>query len=116
MYRQDDIDIIKKNMDIIKDDAMKKKLDILEPTLNEFKEVLSVILDFIKRKKRIIYGGYAQNNLIKIKNEFDVFYKKIDLPDIEFYTYQPLEDTIELCDLLHSKKFKYLLILLITVI
>jgi hypothetical protein len=107
MYRQDDIDIIKKNMDIIKDDAMKKKLDILEPTLNEFKEVLSVILDFIKRKKRIIYGGYAQNNLIKIKNEFDVFYKKIDLPDIEFYTYQPLEDTIELCDLLHSKKFKY---------
>ena len=108
MYRQQDIDIIKQNIDIIEDDAMKRKLEILEPTMVEFKEVLCIIIDFIKKKKRIIYGGYAQNNLIKIKNEHDVFYKKIDQPDIEFYTYQPLEDTVELCDLLHSKKFKYI--------
>ena len=66
MYNQDDIDLIRKNIDIIKDDAMKNKLEIMEPTMTEFKEVYKVILEFIKKKKRIIYGGYAQNHLIKI--------------------------------------------------
>ena len=107
MYREKDIDLIKNNMDIIKDDAMKKRLEIIEPTIKEFKEVYAVILEFIKNKKRKIYGGYAQNHLIKIKKESDVFYKEIDLADIEFYSYQPIEDTIELSDLLHSKKFKF---------
>ena len=51
MYKQNDIDLIKKNIDIIKDEATKKKLEILEPTLKEFKEVFYVILDYIKRKK-----------------------------------------------------------------
>ena len=107
MYNQNDIDLIKKNIDIIKDEATKKKLEIMEPTLKEFKEVYSVILDYIKRKKRIIYGGYAQNHLIKIKNKSDEFYKEIDLADIEFYTYEPLTDVIELSDLLYSKNFKF---------
>jgi len=107
MYNQNDIDLIKKNIDIIKDDATKKKLEIMEPTLKEFKEVYSVILDYIKSKKRIIYGGYAQNYLIKIINKSDEFYKEIDLADIEFYTPEPLTDVIELSDLLYSKNFKY---------
>ena len=107
MYKQSDIDLIKKNIDIIKDDATKKKLEIMEPTLKEFKEVYSVILDYIKIKKRIIYGGYAQNHLIKIINKLDEFYKEIDLADIEFYTPEPLTDVIELSDLLYSKNFKY---------
>lgn len=107
MYNQNDINLIKKNIDIIKEDATKKKLEILEPTLIEFKEVYSVILDFIKSKERIIYGGYAQNHLIKIKNISDEFYKETDLADIEFYTYEPLTDVIELSDLLYSKNFKY---------
>jgi hypothetical protein len=107
MYKQDDVDLIRKNIDMIKDDAMKKKLEIMEPTIIEFKEVYKVILEFIKKKKKIIYGGYAQNHLIKIKNKSDVFYKELDLADIEFYTYEPLQDVVELSDLLHSRKFKY---------
>jgi len=107
MYKENDINLIKKNMDIIKNDAKRKQLEILEPTSKEFKEILAIILEFIKKKKRIIYGGYAQNHLIKIKNKLDVFYDEVDQPDIEFYTYRPLEDMIELSDLLYSKKFKY---------
>lgn len=107
MYRQDDINVIEKNIDTIKNEARRKTLELMEPTLKEFTEVFAVILDFIKRKKRIIYGGYAQNLLIKKKNKFDVFYKELDCADIEFYTYQPLHDAIELSDLLYSKKFKF---------
>ena len=107
MYRQDDINVIEKNIDTIKNEARRKTLELMEPTLKEFTEVFAVILDFIKRKKRIIYGGYAQNSLIKKKNKFDVFYKELDCADIEFYTFQPLEDAIELSDLLYSRKFKF---------
>ena len=107
MYRQTDIAIMKTNIDFIKEEAMNKKLEILDPTLKEYNEVYAVIVDYIKRKNKIIYGGYAQNHLIKLKNKDDVFYKDSDLADIEFYSYEPLTDVIELSDLLHSKGYKY---------
>jgi hypothetical protein len=61
MYRQNDIDVIKKNMDIIKDDAMRKKLDMMEPTMKEFKEVYAVILEYIKKKKQLIIIIHRSN-------------------------------------------------------
>jgi hypothetical protein len=107
MYRQIDLDILRKNIDNIKDEAMMKKLDTLEPTMKEFNEVYDVILDYIKKKRRIIYGGFAQNHLIEIKNKYDSFYKDLDLADVEFYSFEPLTDVVEMCDLLHSKGYKY---------
>jgi hypothetical protein len=107
MYRDIDLEVIKKGMDDIKEEAMKKKLDTLEPTLSEFKDVYNNILDYIKKKKKIIYGGYAQNQLIKMKNKNDTFYRDTDLADIEFYSHEPLTDVVELCDLLHSKGFSH---------
>ena len=108
MYKQSEIELMRKNIDTIKDDAMREKLTNLEPTMKEFKEVYSVILEFVKSKKRKIYGGYAQNQLIKKKNENDVFYKELDMADIEFYTFEPFKDVIDLCNLLHTKNFKYI--------
>jgi len=107
MYRDIDLEIIKKGMDDIKEEAMKKKLDTLEPTITEFRDVYANIIDYIKRKKKIIYGGYAQNHLIKMKNKNDAFYKETDLADIEFYSHEPLTDVVELCDFLHSKGFSH---------
>jgi len=107
MYRQTDIDTIKANMNNIQNDATRQKLEKLEPTMEEFKNVYSVIIDYIRKNKRKVYGGYAQNHLIKMKKPSDVFYSELDLADIEFYSYEPLKDVVELCDLLHSKGFKY---------
>lgn len=107
MYREEDIEIIKSNIDDIVEKAMVNYKTNNEPTYDESTRVYSVILDFIKNKKRIIYGGYAQNKLITEKNKDDGFYKETDTPDIEFYSYEPLKDLIELCDLLHNKNFKY---------
>ena len=108
MYRQTDLEHIKKNLDYIKEEALKKRLDIIEPTMKEYKDVYAAILEYIKKNKRIVYGGYAQNHLIKMKNENDVFYKDTDIADIEFYSYEPLKDIVELCDYLHSKGFKHI--------
>ena len=107
MYRDEDIDKIKLNIDNIAEQAMTIYKTNYEPTLAESKEVYKELLNFIIEKKRIIYGGYAQNSLILMKNKNDGFYKEIDTPDIEFYSYEPVKDVFDLCDYLKSKNFKY---------
>jgi hypothetical protein len=107
MYREDDIEKIKLNIDNISTKAMTIYKTNYEPTLAESQEVYKELLNFIKEKKKIIYGGYAQNNLILQKNKNDGFYKDIDTPDIEFYSFEPVKDLFELCNYLHSKNFKY---------
>ena len=108
MYRQKDIDIVSTNLDTLQDKARLIYLNSYEPTLVESKNVYTDIKKFIKDKKRIVYGGYAQNELIRAKNKDDVFYREVDVADIEFYTPDPLGDLIDLCDLLYQKKYKYI--------
>jgi hypothetical protein len=108
MYRQLDIDTILNNIDRIEDQAKTIYLNKYEPTMEESKSVYRDIKQFIRDKNRIVYGGYAQNELINVKNKEDVFYREIDLADIEFYTPDPVGDMIDLCDLLLKKKYKYI--------
>jgi hypothetical protein len=107
MYRVQDEEIILKNLSNLEDKAKQIYLNNYEPTIHEIKSVYSEILNFIKERKRIIYGGYAQNSLIKAKNKEDVFYKETDIADIEFYTPDPIGDTVDLVDYLHKKNYKY---------
>ena len=41
---------------------------ILEPTMDEKNEIYKIVMDFVKRKKRKIYGGFALNKLLISKN------------------------------------------------
>jgi hypothetical protein len=107
MYRIEDIDEIKKNINNIQDDAMLVYKTNYEPTLTESKSVYNYVLEFIKLKKRIIYGGWAQNELIKYKNKDESFYKETSEADVEFYSYEPVKDAMDLADFLKSKNLKY---------
>jgi hypothetical protein len=107
MYRNEDIERIKLNIDSIVEQASIIYKTNYEPTLTENKQVYAELINFIVDRKRIVYGGYAQNSLISMKNNIDAFYKEHDTPDIEFYTYEPIKDLIELCDYLKSKNFKF---------
>jgi hypothetical protein len=107
MYRDEDIDQIKLNVDSIAEKAMMIYKTTYEPTLKESKDVYNDIIEYIKTNKKIIYGGWAQNSLIMLKNKNDGFYKESDTPDIEFYSYEPLKDLAQLCDFLYSKKYKF---------
>jgi hypothetical protein len=107
MYRHIDEEAILKNLSNLEDNAKQIYLNNYEPTINEIKSVYADIMNFIKEKKRIIYGGFAQNSLIKHKNKDDAFYKETDIADVEFYTPDPIGDTIDLVDMLHKKNYKY---------
>ena len=78
-----------------------------EPTIDEINKVYNIIKQYIRDNNLIVYGGWAQNALIKSKNKNDAFYSEAETPDIEFYSTEPLKDLINLCDLLHKKEFKY---------
>ncbi len=78
----------------------------MEPTGEERKTVSNAIKDFIRKKQRKIYGGFALNSLIKQKNPKDAFYTELDTPDIEFYSPEPLQDLVELCDFF-KKNYKF---------
>ena len=115
MYRIEDIEKINKNIDKIKDEAAKEYKTLYEPTLNEISKVYNSIKNYIRKKGRVAYGGFAQNLLIMKKNSDDSFYKVIDgafynwpdLADMEFYSPTPLADIIELTEELYSQGYKH---------
>ena len=116
MYRPEDIIKINENIEAIKEAAQYEYKNTNVPTLKETSAVCKEIINFIKKKQRVVYGGYAQNLLIMSKNKDDVFYKEIDgafynwpdLADIEFYSPTPLQDLIELTEDLYKKKYEHI--------
>ncbi len=116
MYREEDLVKIEENYDKIRNESAKEYKTYYEPTLTEISNVYKAIKNFIKKNKRIVYGGFAQNMLIKIKNPDDVFYTEIDgafynlpdIADIEFYSPTPVADLIALTEELYSQGFKHI--------
>jgi hypothetical protein len=63
----------------------------------EIKIIFDILEDFIKRKKLILYGGTAINNLLPKKDQF--YDKRYVFPDYDMYSYNALNDVKELVDL-----------------
>src|SRR5690349_21777544 len=74
LYTLDDIELVKENIGDVIETIEEKKLDIFEPTRKELTGAQKIIFDYIKEKKRKVYGGFAQNKMIVIKNPDDAFY------------------------------------------
>ena len=106
IFRHEDIISINKNIDTIIKEANIYSKNILEPTISEFKQVKKIILEYIIEKKRVIYGGFAVDIYIKSKNINDKIYDDNDFKDVEFYSFEPLVDLKNICDILYEKNFK----------
>jgi len=116
MYRDEDIDKIRENINKIIDNSHDEYKKNYEPTMAEVTKVYRAIKDYIVRTRKIAYGGFAQNTLLMNKNKSDSFYKIIDgvfynfpdVADIEFYSSNPIKDMVELLEELHSQGFKHI--------
>ena len=98
------------NIDKIMENAKNIKDKILEPTMDEKIAIYNIVMQFIKDKKRKIYGGFALNKLLIDKNKDDAIYDdKLDEPDIDFYSPEPIKDMIEICNIIHSAGYKQIL-------
>lgn len=65
---------------------------------------MSIVADFIKKKKRVCYGGTAMNSILPQAKKF--YNPELDLPDYDFYTPDVDGDVDELVALLNSEGFK----------
>ena len=108
LYSKNDISLLKVNIDKILEEVEDKKMILIEPYATEIKEVNSLIIQFIKEKKRKIYGGYAINLLIKESDPRDAIYKEKENPDIDFYSPDPINDLVDLCNILYQKGFRFI--------
>lgn len=105
MYSKDDIKLLEDNYSKIDEEIKKLILSNIDPKRGEIESVMNIILEYIKDKKRIIYGGTAHNELIKINSKDDAFYKENDYGDIDFYSPTPIKDITELADILYNEGY-----------
>lgn len=70
----------------------------------EILNALTVVANFIRRKKRVCYGGTAMNAILPEKDKF--YDPEVDLPDYDFYTPEVEEDVAELVEDLNAAGFK----------
>lgn len=106
VYENKDFVTLKSNLPKINKEIQAYELEYFEPNLLEMKKVYDVVIEFIKRKKRVIYGGSAINKLLIQKNKDAFIYDEHTIPDLDIYSPVPIDDLMELATIMHEKKFK----------
>lgn len=108
LYTETDINVFKTNIGDVLTKIENLVLEEYAPTKAEMIQVQQIILDFIKKKKRIMYGGTALHLAIIEKNISGSFYKsdELFLHDLDIYSPDPIHDIVNICNILHKKKYK----------
>jgi hypothetical protein len=96
-----------KEIDNIINDGILLNLSIMEPTYKTLLTLNDIVYEFIKKKQRIIYGGSALNELLLDKKAKSL-YNENKIPDYDFYSPEYMYDSIELCNILFNKGYKYI--------
>jgi hypothetical protein len=68
------------------------------------KTIIDIVEQFLRDRKRICYGGTAINNILPLEDQF--YDKKVELPDYDFYSPDPLKDAKDLADIYYSKGYE----------
>ena len=70
----------------------------------EVKKIITIVENFIRRKKLICYGGTAINNILPKQDQF--YDKEVEIPDYDFYSPNALGDAKELTDIYYKDGFE----------
>jgi len=69
----------------------------------DIKRIITIVENFIRKKKLICYGGTAINNILPKQDQF--YNKDIEIPDYDFYSSNALSDAKELTDMYVDEGF-----------
>ncbi len=106
IIREKDLELFNDNIDKIQDEVKKRTWDVLEPTGDEKMKVVNKVIEYVKKNKRKIYGSYSHNKVIMAKNKKDAFLEEMDIPDIDFYSPDPLHDLFEICNMFYDMGYQ----------
>jgi hypothetical protein len=88
-------------LDVAVEEAQ-KRIDLQAASDPETLRAISVVERFLRKKRRVCYGGQAINALLSPKRKF---YGKSDIPDYDFFTPDSREDANELVESLQAEGF-----------
>ena len=97
-FKDCELAILRNAVDKIEEKVGKKQIDNPEISV-----IISIVEDFIQKRKRICYGGTAINNILPEKEQF--YRKDIELPDYDFFSPTPLKDAKDLANIYYKKGF-----------
>lgn len=69
----------------------------------EIQQIISIVEEFLRKKKLVCYGGTAINNILPTEDQF--YDKTVEIPDYDFFSNSALEDAIELADIYTKEGF-----------
>jgi hypothetical protein len=70
----------------------------------EVKVIITIVEDFLKKKKLIAYGGTAINSILPIEDQF--YNKNTEIPDYDFFSPNAYQDAKDLADIYFNKGFQ----------
>lgn len=70
----------------------------------DVKKIISILEDFLKKKRLVCYGGTAINNILPLEDQF--YDKNVEIPDYDFYSPRALDDAKELADIYYNEGFQ----------
>lgn len=80
--------------------------EIIIPTIKDKNKMMNIISKYIKDNNMIIYGGNAQNKAIKRIDPKGCFYEENELHDFDTYSSSPIQDAINICNLIYEAGYK----------
>lgn len=95
-----------KELDILRDaiDIAERRKGQKTTSDPDVKRIISILEDFLKKKKLVCYGGTAINNILPLEDQF--YDKNIEIPDYDFYSPNAMEDAKELANIYYDAGFQ----------
>lgn len=91
---------IKKLDAVIKDRQDKEHMEIAA----EHHEIIDHVLQFVRKRRLMVYGGYAINAVLSSN---DKLYKENSTADIDFFSFNARRDASDLADYIYKKGYRY---------
>ncbi len=106
-YKSEDKEKLISILDDKKKQVEKWANENIEPPLVKRKEAFELVGNYIKEHKLKVYGGHAQNLTIKKYDALKQFYTDPDdIHDYDTYSFDPINDGINIANILHQNGFK----------
>jgi len=98
-YDECELNILRNAVDIAEEKQQKQGRNE-----KEVNDIMTIVEDFLRKRKLICYGGTAINNILPSEDQFYDY--SIELPDYDFYSPNALKDTKDLADIYIKQGFE----------
>ena len=109
MFTNKDIEVFDDKIEELEDSAEILTDKVNDRLIKDQKAIISIIESYIKEHQLIVYGGNAQNLAIKKIDPKGVFYDNKDVHDYDVYSFDPINDAINLTKQIFKTGFKNIL-------